>query len=558
MGGRQPAALLQRCISTMLARCQCLGSSADMPAGRSSGTWAPIWSRSFGSGRGPRPGQPPWPHRGAATCLSQAASASDVEHPAHDPARTTVAVALSGGVDSAVAAMLLRRAGYHVVGVFMRNWDAADEAGAARCALDDDRRDAQAVCRHLARFPRLSVPEASPSRSSSQCRCLSIPRLRPLDGSAGIPFEEVEFVQRYWVDVFADFLAEYEQGLTPNPDLSCNRHIKVRHTMDLGSGESGFKFGALLSHVLQGGADVLATGHYARIAREASTQRARLLRGADRAKDQSYFLAGVKEEALRRVLFPLGSLQKSDVRRLAAEVGLPVAAKRSSAGICFVGHRNFADFLAEYVAAAPAEFVCVESGTALGAAPGGLPRYTHGQRACIAGAPEPWFVVGKDAGLGSLFVARGPDHPALFCTTAVADSLYWVAGQAPAALEHGKHVRFLYKARYAQEPGLCEAALMLAGSNDGSFVASRFCRLPPPVAAAAEAGPKHVLCAHFDTAARAVTPRQALVLYDGEECLGGGLVAHPGPSLFEQADTTARAAGPPNRELGDEPDCAAG
>eukprot|EP00850_Spirogloea_muscicola_P017861 SM000157S02091 [mRNA] locus=s157:217922:220163:- [translate_table: standard] len=508
MGGRQPAALLQRCISTMLARCQCLGSSADMPAGRSSGTWAPIWSRSFGSGRGPRPGQPPWPHRGAATCPPQAASASDVEHPAHDPARTTVAVALSGGVDSAVAAMLLQRAGYHVVGVFMRNWDAADDAGAARCALDDDRRDAQAVCRHL-----------------------------------GIPFEEVEFVQRYWVDVFADFLAEYQQGLTPNPDLSCNRHIK---------------FGALLSHVLQGGADVLATGHYARIAREAITQRVRLLRGADRAKDQSYFLAGVKEEALRRVLFPLGSLQKSDVRRLAAEARLPVAAKRSSAGICFVGRRKFADFLAEYVAAAPAEFVCVESGTVLGAAPGGLPRFTHGQRACIAGAPEPWFV-GKDALLGRCSsLAALTTLPFSAPPLSPVHSLYWVAGQAPAALEHGEHVRFLYKARYVQEPGLCEAALMEAGSNDGSFVASRFCRLPPPIAAAAEAGPKHVLCVHFETPARAVTPRQALVLYAGEECLGGGLVAHPGPSLFEQADAAARAAGPPNRELSDEPHCAAG
>eukprot|EP00850_Spirogloea_muscicola_P016832 SM000140S00581 [mRNA] locus=s140:2736:4983:- [translate_table: standard] len=505
MAGRQHAArLLRRCASTVLARCQWTGT----PAGRSFGTWAPIWCRSSGSGQGPRLAQPPWPYRGVATCPPQAASTSDVEHPAYDPARTTVAVALSGGVDSAVAAMLLQRAGYRVVGIFMRNWDVADEAGAARCALDDDRRDAQAVCRHL-----------------------------------GIPFEEVEFVQRYWVDVFADFLAEYEQGLTPNPDLSCNRHIK---------------FGALLSHVLQGGADVLATGHYARISREASTQSARLLRGADRAKDQSYFLAGVKEEALRRVLFPLGSLQKSDVRRLAAEARLPVAAKRSSAGICFVGRRKFADFLAEYVAAAPAEFVCVESGTALGAAPGGLSRYTHGQRACIAGAPEPWFVVGKDAALGALFVGRGPDHPALFCTAAVADSLYWVAGQAPAALEHGEHVRFLYKVRYVQEPGLCEAALMEAASNNGSFVPSRFCRLPPPVAAAAEAGASHVLRVDFDTAARAVTPRQALVLYAGEECLGGGLVAQPGASLFEQADTAARAAGTPNRELGDEPHCAAG
>ena len=332
-----------------------------------------------------------------------------------------VAVGLSGGVDSAVAAWLLRRAGYDVTGVLMRNWDEAEETGGA-CDFERDRRDALAVAARL-----------------------------------DIPLREVDFVREYWHAVFEPFVRGFDGGAaTPNPDLACNRHIK---------------FGALLAHcrdVL--GVDVLATGHYARVVRADDDSRAvrspfedtttsktsspaaasssagacvHLLRGLDPRKDQSYFLASVPGAALRSAAFPLGGVSKTETREMAtARANLPasVTSRRSSAGICHVGRkRDFGAFIAEYVLQSRSDeaeddfdarddagvglggfFVSAEDRTSAVAPHGGLARYTVGQRAKIGGASEPWFVVGKDAARDVAYVARGKDHAALFTRAAVA------------------------------------------------------------------------------------------------------------------------------------------
>ena len=399
--------------------------------------------------------------------------------------RPRVAVGLSGGVDSSVAALLLKEAGCDVFGVFMRNWDDAEE-GSGQCSTEADLRDAQAAARHL-----------------------------------GIELVEMNFVAEYWAEVFQRFLAECQAGLTPNPDLACNRHIK---------------FKMLLDRVTELGADALATGHYARVRSRwgrGGGGRVELLRGVDLEKDQSYFLAQVPAEALGRCIFPLGDITKQDVRRHAEAAGLPNAARRSSAGICFIGRRNFSSFLTQYIEPSPGAFVSVESGAEVGAHRG-LELYTNGQKARISGASAPWFVAGKDRTSGTVYVAQGHDHPALYSDTAVVGDFHWVAGAPPPPVQ-AAGFRGTFKARYLQRPGWCD--LRVTQPSDlpppSRFCLGGLCEPGQGGGVTADAP----LSVRFDRPVRALTPHQALVLYDGDVCLGAGLLRHHGATVYEHGGT---------------------
>lgn len=295
---------------------------------------------------------------------------------------TKVIVGMSGGVDSSVAALLLREQGYRVEGLFMKNWEEDD--GTEYCTAKEDYADAQAVADAL-----------------------------------GIPLHGANFAAEYWDNVFEHFLAEYRAGRTPNPDILCNREIKFR---------------AFLDYALLLGADCIATGHYAR--RGETDGRATLLRGLDSNKDQSYFLHAVGHEELARTLFPVGELPKPEVRDIARRHGLATHGKKDSTGICFIGERRFRDFLQTYLPAQPGEIRSLE-GEVLGRHQG-LMYHTLGQRqglgiGGLAGRDEaPWYVAGKDLDNNVLLVAQGNDHPALFSTSLETGQAYWVAGEAPA------------------------------------------------------------------------------------------------------------------------------
>jgi len=314
--------------------------------------------------------------------------------------RTRVMVGLSGGVDSAVAALLLQRRGYDVQGLFMKNWDEDDSE--THCPAAADLADARAVCERL-----------------------------------GISLHKVSFSAEYWDRVFSHFLAEYRAGRTPNPDVLCNREIKFR---------------AFLDHALGLGAEAIATGHYARLDRTSAP--IRLLKGSDPDKDQSYFLYALDQAQLGRSLFPLGQLRKSEVRRLAAEAGFPNHAKKDSTGICFIGERRFRDFLGRYLPAQPGEIRDLD-GRVLGAHQG-LMFYTLGQRQGLgigghAGdSGEPWYVAGKDMTDNVLHVVQGRNHPALFRRSLSAGQPHWIAGNTP-----GGRFRCRAKIRYRQPEQPC-------------------------------------------------------------------------------------------------------
>lgn len=348
-----------------------------------------------------------------------------------------VIVGLSGGVDSSVAALLLKRQGYDVVGVFMKNWEEKDENGV--CTATADREDA----------------------------------LRVAD-SIGIPCYTVNFTKEYMDRVFSYFLDEYRKLRTPNPDILCNTEIK---------------FKAFLEFAIGLEADHLATGHYARLGR--TDGRVRLLRAADQNKDQTYFLAGLKESQLERVLFPIGDLDKSEVRRIASEAGLATAAKKDSTGVCFIGERNFKRFLMDFLPAQPGDIVDLE-GRILGRHDG-LMYYTLGQRRGLGiggkdfGSGESWFVVGKDVARNLLIVQQG-EHEELYSTSLVCDEVSFITSPPDPV-----SFRCTAKFRYRQPDQGVTVTL-----SDGG------CRID------------------FDEPQRAVTPGQWAVLYNGEECLGGG------------------------------------
>ncbi len=350
-------------------------------------------------------------------------------------------VGMSGGVDSSVAALLLQRAGEPIAGLFMQNW--ADD-GSGDCRAEDDRRDAVAVC-----------------------------------GRLGIPIHFRDFSKEYWDGVFAHFLAEYAAGRTPNPDVLCNREIKFRHLLDAAR---------------ELGADSIATGHYARIARESTG--VKLLRAADRDKDQSYFLHQLGQAQLAATRFPLGELRKPEVRKLAQEAGLPTAAKKDSTGICFIGERDFREFLSRYLPAKPGE-IRDPQGHVLGEHPGVF-YFTLGQRGGLqlggvrGRDPAPWYVVGKDVERNVLIVDQGADSPLLRSRTLWSETAHWIAGAPPAA-----HFDCTAQTRYRQQAQACRVEV----DGDGS------------------------LRVRFASEQRAVTPGQSVVLYDGETCLGGAVIA---------------------------------
>jgi tRNA-specific 2-thiouridylase len=371
--------------------------------------------------------------------------------------RQRIVVGLSGGVDSAVSAWLLKQQGHEVVGIFMKNWE--DDDGDAYCSSNADFVDAAAVADVI-----------------------------------GIELEHVNFAAEYKDRVFAEFLREYQAGRTPNPDVLCNAEIK---------------FKAFLDHALRLGAQKIATGHYARV-RECEA-RFELLRGLDATKDQSYFLHRLTQAQLARALFPLGELKKSEVRRIAGEIGLPVAQKKDSTGICFIGERPFREFLARYLKSEPGPMQD-ERGRTVGRHVG-LSFYTLGQRQGLGiggvksggGEHEPWFVARKELRRNVLRVVQGHEHPWLLSTSLRADDVSWIAGEAPPAGP------LLAKARYRQADAACRFE-----PADGGFG----------------------LC--FDEPQWAVTPGQSAVLYKGEVCLGGGVIAAASALPAERAEA-ARA-----------------
>ncbi len=324
--------------------------------------------------------------------------------------RRRVVVGLSGGVDSAVAALLLLRAGHEVQGLFMNNWDADD----AFCTQAEDFQDARAVSDHL-----------------------------------GIPLHRVNFAAEYRRQVFAEFLRECAAGRTPNPDVYCNREIK---------------FGVCLGHVRRLGADHLATGHYARLGADADGGPA-LLKGIDPAKDQSYFLHAVERADLARAMFPLGELTKSEVRAIARSAGLPVHDKPDSTGICFIGERPFRQFLQQYLPPSPGPIV-----TAAGQIVGehaGLAYYTLGQRAGLAiggragAAQQPWYVAGKDRTRNALIVVQGNDHPLLFSVAVETGPMHWLAQPRDAPFTTAVKLRHRQSEQAARATSLPEGRLRL-------------------------------------------------------------------------------------------------
>lgn len=368
---------------------------------------------------------------------------------------TRIVVGVSGGVDSAVAALLLRREHDGVAGLFMRNWD---DDGSGDCRAEDDRQDAVAVC-----------------------------------GRLGIPFHFRDFSREYWQGVFAHFLAEYAAGRTPNPDVLCNREVKFKH---------------FLQAAQELGADRIATGHYARVAFAGG--RWRLLRGMDADKDQSYFLHQLGQAQLAATLFPIGELPKAQVRALAREAGLPVHDKKDSTGICFIGERDFREFLGRYLPARPGE-IRDPQGRRVGEHPGVF-YFTLGQRGGLriggvsGRGTAPWYVVGKDVAGNVLYVDQGRDSPYLESRRLWSETAHWVGGSPPARrFECRAQTRY----RQAEEPCAVEVA------DDGS------------------------LQVRFDRPQRAVTPGQSLVLYRDQECLGGAVIAHTDAilerSIAEQA-----------------------
>ncbi len=353
-----------------------------------------------------------------------------------------VVVGLSGGVDSSVSAWLLKEQGYDVTGLFMKNWE--DDDDSEYCSTRQDWLDAASVADVL-----------------------------------GIEIEAVNFASEYKDRVFAEFLREYSAGRTPNPDILCNAEIK---------------FKAFLDHAIAIGADAIATGHYARV--QENNGRFELLRGLDASKDQSYFLHRLNQAQLSKTMFPVGELEKTEVRRIANQIGLHNAKKKDSTGICFIGERPFREFLNRYLPTKPGP-IKTDEGKVIGEHVG-LAFYTLGQRKGIGvggikdSSGEPWFVGRKDMENNTLYVVQGHGHPWLQSGSLIADHAHWIAGDAPI-----KTHALGAKTRYRQADAACEIGQ--ATAND-------------------------LIALEFSSPQWAVTPGQSAVLYQGDVCLGGGLI----------------------------------
>ena len=353
-----------------------------------------------------------------------------------------VVLGMSGGVDSSVAALLLKEQGYEVIGLFMKNWDDTDEFGVCTATLDYE--DVALVAEQL-----------------------------------DIPYYSVNFEKEYWDRVFQYFLREYKAGRTPNPDVMCNKEVK---------------FEAFLDYAMDLGADYIAMGHYAQVERDEDGH-VKLLRGQDDNKDQTYFLSQLSQEQLDRALFPIGHLDKSEVREIAEKAGLATASKKDSTGICFIGERNFNQFLSEYLPNKPGKMVTLD-----GEVKGdhmGLMYYTIGQRQGLgiggsSESNEPWFVIGKDLETATLYVGQGYHHPELYSDYLEATEINLMTPQ-----ELPQTFEATAKFRYRQADQKVTVEL------DETRTKARVI---------------------FDEPQRAITPGQAVVFYDGDECLGGGII----------------------------------
>ncbi len=351
--------------------------------------------------------------------------------------KKVIAVGLSGGVDSSVSALLLKKKGYEVFGLFMKNWEEDSQDGT--CTASKDLEDVIKVCHIL-----------------------------------DIPYYTVNFSKTYYDDVFESLLAGLKKGTTPNPDILCNKEIKFKH---------------FLNKAKDLGADYLATGHYSQVAEEDG--HFKLLKGVDPNKDQTYFLYTLQQHQLNSIKFPIGHLQKSEVRAIAKEHGLPNHEKKDSTGICFIGKRNFKDFISKYIPMQEGPIVDT-SGNVLGSHQGVF-YYTIGQRKGlgIGGEGDAWFVADKDINKNHLIVAQGHDHPLLLSKGLIAHDLSWTY-KKPSKLPHS----CFCKIRYRQEVEPC----ILESIQDDEITVK------------------------FLKPLRAVTPSQSIVFYDGPTCLGGAII----------------------------------
>lgn len=350
-----------------------------------------------------------------------------------------VVVGMSGGVDSSVAALLLKEEGYNVIGIFMKNWDETDDYG--YCTSSEDYKDVRRVCDVI-----------------------------------DIPYYTVNFEKEYWDKVFTYFLEEYKKGRTPNPDVMCNKEIK---------------FKAFLEYALKLGGDYLATGHYAQI--DYYNGEYRLLKGIDGNKDQTYFLNTLGQYQLSKTMFPIGHLEKKEVRYIAEKYKLATAKKKDSTGICFIGERNFKEFLSRYLPAQPGEIRDI-SGNIKGQHDG-LMYYTLGQRKGLgiggSGSGEPWFVADKDLKNNILYIVQGEKHPALYSYGLLASNLSWVSDR-PTATTFDATAKFRYRQRDQ------EVRVFMTSDSHCKVI--------------------------FKKPQKAITPGQAVVFYGGEVCLGGGII----------------------------------
>ncbi len=351
-----------------------------------------------------------------------------------------VVVGMSGGVDSSVSAILLQKQGYEVIGLFMRNWDSLADGeldgpttSTGQCPQEADYDDAKAVCDKL-----------------------------------GIPLYRKDFVKEYWDYVFTYFLDELKNGRTPNPDIMCNKYIK---------------FDMFAKEARKLGADYIATGHYARM------NNGHLLRGIDSNKDQTYFLSQVSKKQLENVLFPVGDMEKKDVRKIAEEYELITAKKKDSTGICFIGERNFKNFLKNYLPNQPGDVINIDTNEVIGKHIG-LMNYTIGQRKGlnIGGTKDKMFVVGKDLEKNILYICLGEDNDYLISTSCLVDNINYLGDE--------KLENVTAKFRYRQE----DIPVHLEWLENGEILV------------------------RYDQGVKSVTPGQACVFYNKEECLGGGII----------------------------------
>lgn len=364
-----------------------------------------------------------------------------------DNTKKTVIVGMSGGVDSSVVALICKMQGHKTIGMFMKNWEEIDADGV--CTAEEDYNDVIRVCEKI-----------------------------------DIPYYSVNFSQEYRDNVFVDFVAQYKAGHTPNPDILCNREIK---------------FKIFFERARELGADFLATGHYCQHIK--SNGRSTLVKGADGNKDQTYFLYTMQEEVLKHVLFPIGSIEKPVVRQIAEKFDLVTFDKKDSTGICFIGERNFKQFLSTYVQSSKGEFVHLESDKVMGPHDG-MCFFTPGQRKGLGlgGPGGPWFVSHKDVESNKVYIVEGDVHPALYADYLTCDSLSWV-GESP-----DLPLKCRAKVRYRQVDQDCTVTQI----------------------------DSETLRVDFDKPQRAIAIRQSVVFYLEDICLGGGIVKTCGPSYFEQ------------------------